>query len=53
MMAEEMGFHIIDATQSIERQQQLMREITLRELGESLRSGILRAPGGAERGSGA
>jgi dTMP kinase len=49
-MAEEMGFHIIDATQSIEQQQQIMREITLRELGESLRTGILRAPGGSVRG---
>jgi dTMP kinase len=46
-MAEEMGFHIIDATQSIEQQQQIMREITLRELGESLRTRILRAPGGS------
>src|SRR5437868_3400322 len=46
-MAEEMGFHVIDATLSIERQQQIMREITTRELGESLRSGILRAPAGS------
>jgi len=34
-MAEEMGFHIIDASGSIEEQQQQMREITVRELGIS------------------
>ena len=32
-MAEEMGFHTIDASGSIEEQQLLMREITIRELG--------------------
>lgn len=42
-MAEEMGFHVIDATLSIERQQQIMREITIRELGDGLRKGMLRA----------
>lgn len=41
-MAAEMGFHVIDATGSIEQQQQQMREIVLRELGDSLRSGVLR-----------
>jgi dTMP kinase len=40
-MVEEMGFHVIDATGSIEEQQRQMREIVMRELGESLRSGIL------------
>jgi dTMP kinase len=40
-MAEEMGFHVIDATQSIEDQQQQMREITLKVLGPSLRNGVL------------
>jgi len=41
-MAAEMGFHVIDATGSIEQQQREMREIVLRELGDSLRSGVLR-----------
>ncbi|MEO7651623.1 MAG: dTMP kinase [Bryobacteraceae bacterium] len=40
-MAEEMGFHVIDATQSIEEQQQQMRAITLKVLGPSLRNGVL------------
>jgi len=44
-MIPEMGFHVIDATQSIEAQQQQMREIVLREIGESLRSGVLRTEG--------
>ncbi len=46
-MAAEMGFHVIDATGSIEEQQQQMREIVLRELGDSLRNGVLR-PGEGE-----
>ena len=40
-MAEEMGFHVIDATRSIEEQQQQMRQITLKVLGPSLRNGVL------------
>ncbi len=43
-MAKEMGFHIIDATQSIEDQQREMRAIVLRHLGRSLEQGVLRAP---------
>ena len=35
-MAAEMGFHVIDATKSIERQQKEMRRIFLDELGDSL-----------------
>jgi dTMP kinase len=47
-MAAEVGFHIIDATLSIERQQKQMREIVIRELGDSLKNGVLRiAPGDA------
>lgn len=46
-MAAEMGFHIIDASGSIEQQQQQMREIVLRELGDSLRHDVLR-PGEGE-----
>src|ERR1700686_3249428 len=40
-MIEEVGFHVIDATGSIEDQQQQMREIVLRELGESMNNGHL------------
>lgn len=47
-MASEMGFYVIDATRSIEAQQQEMREIVLRELGESLRSEVLRFEVGAD-----
>jgi dTMP kinase len=43
-MAEEMGFQIIDATQSIEDQQKQMRKIVLKQLGRSLKSSVLRAP---------
>ena len=46
-MAEEMGFNVIDATQSIEAQQQMMREIVMQELGESLKNGVLRSSGEA------
>jgi dTMP kinase len=42
-MAEEMGFHVIDATGSIEEQQQQMREITMRELGGGMNQ-VLRVP---------
>ncbi len=40
-MAEEMGFHVIDATKSIEKQQREMRRIFMRELGDSLPNGVL------------
>jgi dTMP kinase len=43
-MAKEVGFHIIDATQSIEDQQRQMRTIVLRHLGGGLKLGVLRAP---------
>src|SRR6195256_2864598 len=38
-MAEEMGFHVIDATRSIEQQQREMRRILVRELGDTLKDG--------------
>lgn len=38
-MAEEMGFHIIDATGSIEEQQIQMRQIVMEQLGEAIASG--------------
>jgi dTMP kinase len=49
-MAKEMGFHVIDATQSIEQQQKQMREIVIEQLGESLKSGALHAPAGDMNG---
>src|SRR5688572_8735537 len=45
-MTEEMGFHVIDATGSIEDQQRQMREIVVREIGESLRNRVLHIPEG-------
>jgi len=42
-MATEMGFHVIDATKSIERQQKEMRRIFLDELGDALPNGVLEA----------
>ena len=50
-MVAETGFHVIDATGSIEEQQSQMREIVLQELGESLRNGVLHAPEGESLGS--
>jgi dTMP kinase len=44
-MVTEMGFHVIDATGSIEQQQKQMREIVLREIGESLSTDVLRSNG--------
>jgi dTMP kinase len=43
-MSEEMGFHVIDATQSIEDQQRQMRAIVLKEIGRSLKAGVLKVP---------
>jgi len=46
-MIDEVGFHVIDATGSIEEQQQQMRDIITRELGENLNNGhLLRASQG-------
>lgn len=47
-MIGEFGFHVIDATLSIEEQQSIMREIVVRELGESLKNGILHLPAGRD-----
>jgi dTMP kinase len=47
-MTDEVGFHVIDATLSIEEQQRQMREVVMEELGESLKNGVLHiAPGEA------
>src|SRR5205807_2696109 len=40
-IAQEMGFHVIDATLSIEEQQRRMREVVMNVLGDSLKNGIL------------
>ena len=45
-MTDEMGFRVIDATQSIEEQQRQMRRILMEVLGEHLKTGVLRAPAG-------
>ena len=45
-MIEEVGFHVIDATGSIEEQQQQMRDIVTQQLGESLQNGVMRATQG-------
>ena len=45
-MIPEMGFHVIDATGSIEEQQRQMRAIVMRELGDSLRNDVLHIPQG-------
>src|SRR5436305_1023983 len=47
-MAAEMGFHIIDATLSIEQQQRRMREIVLEQIGATLKTTALRLPAGAD-----
>jgi dTMP kinase len=47
-MAGEMGFHVIDATLSIEDQQRRMRDVVMTEIGEDLKNGILRVPEGGE-----
>ena len=46
-MAEELGFHVIDATLSIEEQQRQMRSIVIETMGEHLATSVLRAPSGA------
>jgi len=40
-MTREMGFHVIDATLSIEKQQQQVRDIVRKKFGKSLRAGPL------------
>jgi dTMP kinase len=49
-MASDMGFHVIDATLSIEEQQRQMRQIVLERLGEVLRTGVLRTMPKEENG---
>jgi dTMP kinase len=49
-MAGEMGFHIIDATQSIEEQQRQMRRIVMEQLRDSIKTTVLRTPRGENNG---
>ncbi|MDE0163980.1 MAG: hypothetical protein OXH92_01855 [Bryobacterales bacterium] len=49
-MAQEVGFHVIDATGSIEEQQQQMRKVVHKQIGESLKDDVLRVPVGREYG---
>ena len=48
-MIEEMGFHVIDATKSIEAQQKQMRRIVLQEFGASSLTGVLRTEAAVAR----
>jgi len=50
-MVAEVGFHVIDATGSIEDQQRQMREIVMQEIGDSLRSTVLHVEEGAPNGA--
>lgn len=43
-MAEEMGFHVIDATGTIQEQQRQVREIVMDTIGDALEKDILRQP---------
>jgi dTMP kinase len=43
-MISEMGFHVIDATGSIEDQQRQMREVVVRKLGDGLLKNMLNTP---------
>ena len=43
-MAEEMGFHVIDATRSIKEQQKQVRQIVLQHIGDALERDVLRSP---------
>jgi len=45
-MASDVGFHIIDATLSIEQQQRQMRRLVIQELGSRLTNGLLRVSPG-------
>jgi dTMP kinase len=52
-MSKEMGFHVVDATLSIEEQQRQMRQIVQDSLGESLKSNVLRLDQGGSHGDNA
>src|SRR5882724_2771367 len=47
-MAAEVGFHIVDATLTIEEQQRRMRRVVIEELGNRLKNGLLRVPQGED-----
>lgn len=46
-MAEDMGFHVIDATGTIQKQQKQVRKIVKKHIGAAFESSILRPPVGA------
>lgn len=48
-MIEEMGFHVIDATRSIEAQQKQMRRIVLKQFGSAPLTGVLRTEASVAR----
>lgn len=48
-MAEEMGFHVIDATGTIQEQQREVREIVMNAIGDDLERDILRQPASERR----
>jgi hypothetical protein len=50
-MIHEMGFHVIDATLSIEEQQREMRKIVINQIGETLRHGVMRSLPGETNGN--
>jgi dTMP kinase len=50
-MIREVGFHVIDASLSIEEQQRQMRRIVTEALGDGLAPGVLRAAPGAMNGN--
>ena len=43
-MAEEMGFHVIDATRSIKQQQKQVRQIVIQHIGDALERDVLQLP---------
>src|ERR1700756_2150049 len=47
-MSKEVGFHVIDATLSIEEQQRRMRDIMIEVIGDSLKDDVLHLPAGGE-----
>lgn len=49
-MTSEVGFHVLDATLSIEEQQQQMRRIVVVSIGKSFKEGLLRIPAGLGNG---
>src|SRR5689334_17282043 len=49
-MADEVGFHVSDATLSIEEQQRQMRRIVMEQLRDTIKTTVLRTPRGEHHG---